>query len=504
VNPRLNTDEPPVDGATVPDVKRVHGAPGHRVLFHRAADHASAFRDQVADRAPRAAISAAALQARFDGPTPEVGQDPLAVLDALQSAADPGLTASAGPRFFGWVIGASDPVGVAADMLTSAWGQNAGAYACSPAAAMAEKVAARWLLDILRLPEECSVGFVTGATMAGFVCLAAARSAVLAQVGWDVEADGLAGAPPVRVLVGEDVHVTILAALRYLGFGNRATRVPTDAQGRMDAAALRTALALGSGPAIVIAQAGQVNTGDFDPVSELARTCRQHGAWLHVDGAFGLWARTVPELGQLTAGLDEADSWSVDGHKWLQLPYDSGFAIVRDSHAHRRAMSITASYLPPAGEAEYDAGQFVPELSRRARGFAVWAQLRALGRHGIADLVRHHCALARRLARRLASAPGVRVLNQVPLNQVIVSFGSGTQEECNELTRATLAQLQADNICLAGGANWHQHFVLRLSLIAAPLVEADVDRLAAAILAAWRHVQNAARPHEPAPVQQHS
>jgi glutamate/tyrosine decarboxylase-like PLP-dependent enzyme len=261
----------------------------------------------------------------------------------------------------------------------------------------------------------------------------------------------------------------------------------------MDAAALQTALSLGPGPAIVVAQAGQINTGHFDPVGELARICRKHGAWLHVDGAFGLWARTLPEMAQLTAGLEEADSWSVDGHKWLQLPYDSGFAIVRDSHAHRRAMSITASYLPPAEESEYDPGQFVPELSRRARGFAVWAQLRALGRHGIAELLRGHCALARRLARRLAGEAGVTVLNSIALNQIIVTFGTGTLEERNELTRATVAQLQADNICLAGGAQWRRHFVLRLSLIAAPLTEADVDRLAAAILAAWRHARSAAR-----------
>jgi glutamate/tyrosine decarboxylase-like PLP-dependent enzyme len=488
---RSNPNEWPCGFASVIELEPVATA-GHRPLFQRAADHASAFRDRVADRGPRPVISAAALQARFDGPTPEVGQDSLAVLDALRSAAEPGLTAAAGPRFFGWVIGASDPLGVAADMLTSAWGQNAGAYACSPAAAMAEKVAARWLLDILRLPQECSVGFVTGATMAGFVCLAAARSAVLAQVGWDVETEGLAGAPPVRVFVGEDGHATIPAALRYLGLG-RPTRLPTDVEGRVDAVALQAALCLGTGPAIVVAQAGQINTGQFDPVGELARICRKHGAWLHVDGAFGLWACTVPEMAQLTAGIEEADSWSVDGHKWLQLPYDSGFAIVRDSHAHRRAMSITASYLPPAEESEYDPGQFVPELSRRARGFAVWAQLRALGRHGIAELVRGHCALARRLAQRLAGEAGVTVLNSVALNQVIVTFGTGTLMERNEFTHATVAQLQADNICLAGGAQWRGHFVLRLSLIAAPLVAADVDRLAAAILAAWRHVRSAAR-----------
>jgi glutamate/tyrosine decarboxylase-like PLP-dependent enzyme len=490
---RLNPDEWPVGGATVTDLKRTLATAGYRRLFQRAIEHASAFRDRVADRPPRPTISAAELQARFDGPTPEIGEEPLAVIDALNSAAEPGLAGCAGPRFFGWVVGASQPVGVAADMLTSAWGQNAGTYACSPAAAVAEKVAARWLLDMLRLPADSSVGFVTGTTMATFVCLAAARSAVLAQVGWDVEADGLQGAPPVRLFVGEDAHVTVHAALRYLGFGSRAVRIPADAQGRMDAPALRAALEQGSGPAIVVAQAGQMHTGEFDPIADLARTCRRHGAWLHVDGAFGLWARTVPELSDLTAGFEEASSWSVDGHKWLQLPYDSGFAIVRDAAAHRRAMSMSASYLPTPTASEYEPGQLVPELSRRARGFAVWAQLRALGRHGIADLVRRHCSLARRVARRLVAEPGVTVLNAVPLNQVIVTFGTGTIEECNTLTRATVEQLQEDNICLAAGAQWRRHFVLRLSLIAGPLVEADADRLTAAVLAAWRRVRSRAR-----------
>lgn len=487
------THAQPVLSSTIAEARVAGAGDEDRRLFERAAQHAGNFRAGVSDRPPRPVISAAELQALFDGPTPELGEEPLRTLDALNAAADPGLTGSTGTRFFGWVIGASHPVGVAADMLTSAWGQNAGAYACSPAAAMAEKVAARWLLDILRLPRECSVGFVTGATMAGFVCLAAARNAVLARVGWDVEAEGLVGAPPVRVFLGQDAHITILAALRYLGLGGRPIRVPSDADGRMDARALRAAVASGNGPAIVIAQAGQLNTGAFDPMPELVRTCREHGAWLHVDGAFGLWARAVPEMAELTAATEEADSWSTDGHKWLQLPYDSGFAIVRDVQAHRRAMSMTASYLPVAAEEEYDPGQFVPELSRRARGFAVWAQLRALGRQGVTNMVRHHCALARRLAGRLAREPGVRVLNTVRLNQIIVSFGTGNPEECSELTRATIAQLQADNICLAGGANWHEQFVLRLSLIAAPLVESDVDRLAAAISTAWRRVQSEAR-----------
>jgi glutamate/tyrosine decarboxylase-like PLP-dependent enzyme len=461
-------------------------------LLERAVSHACKFRDSVSDRVPRPIIPAGDLCALFDGPTPEASEDPLAVIDALNAAAEPGLTASVGPRFFGWVIGASQPVGVAADMLTSVWGQNAGLYATSPAAAMAEKVAARWLLDMLQLPKECSVGFVTGATMAGFVCLAAARTAVLARVGWDVESDGLAGAPSVRLFIGADAHVTAFAALRYLGFGDRAaTRVPCDSEGRMDPTALRALLSAGRGPAVVVAQAGQINTGAFDCAADIARVCREHGAWLHVDGAFGLWARLVPEMTGLTAGLEEADSWSTDGHKWLQLPYDTGFAIVRDASAHRRAMSISASYLPSAGEVEYDPGHYVPELSRRARGFPVWAQLRALGRQGLTNMVRYHCALARRLARRLDSETGVEVVNEVCLNQIIVRFGIGSAAECSVLTRATITQLQVDNICLAGGADWHGEYVLRLSLISAPLTEPDVDRLAAAVLAAWRRVRDA-------------
>jgi glutamate/tyrosine decarboxylase-like PLP-dependent enzyme len=470
-----------------------HADSAHRLLFERAAEHSARFRDGIDARPPRPAIGAAELQARFDGATPEIGMDPVQAIDALNAAADPGLSGSAGPRFFGWVIGASAPAGVAADQLTSAWGQNAGAYATSPAAALAEKTAARWLLDILGLPPECSVGFVTGATMANFVCLAAARTAVLGRIGWDVERDGLTGAPPTRLLVGSDAHMTVFAALRYLGFGEQVTLVASDAEGRMDPRALADALSRGTGPAIVIAQAGQIHTGAFDPMHSIASVCRQHAAWLHVDGAFGLWAKTVPALADMTRGIEEADSWATDGHKWLQLPYDSGFAIVRDSAAHRRAMSINSSYLPPAADAEYDPGQYVPELSRRARGFAVWTMLRVLGRQGISAMVRHHCALAQRLAKRLAMEPGVSVLNTVWLNQVLVSFGD--QANRDSLTRATIERLHADNICFAGGTQWRGHFALRLSIIAAPLSENDIDRLAVAILAAWRHVQSTQVPH---------
>ena len=461
---------------------------GHRPILERALLHANRFRDSLAGRAPWPVSNASELHAGFDGPTPEVGANPLTVIDALAAAAEPGLTASTGSRFFGWVIGASDPVGVAADLLTSAWGQNAGIYATSPAAAMAEKVAARWLLDILRLPPQSSVGFVTGATMAGFVCLAAARNTVLAKHGWDVEVEGLNGSPRVRVFIGDDAHATIFSALRYLGFGSRVIAIHSDDQGRMDAGELTSALAGGTGPAIVIAQAGQINTGAFDPMPAIVRACRQHGAWLHVDGAFGLWARCLPELTELTTGIEDADSWSVDGHKWLQLPYDSGFAIVRDSQAHRRAMGIAASYLPVANDLEYDPSQFVPELSRRARGFAAWAVLRRQGRQGIADMVRRHCALARAIAGRLAAEPGVRVLNSVDLNQVIVSFGTGTPEQRDTLTQSVIARMREENICLAGGARWHGRRVLRFSIIAGPLQEADIECLAAATISAWRYV----------------
>ena len=462
----------------------------HREIFGRALQHANRYRDSLAERPPATSLSAAELLARFDGPTPEVGSDPVAVIDALADSAESGLSSSAGVRFFGWVIGASDPVGVAADMLTSVWGQNAGNYACSPAAAVAEKVAARWLLDILRLPAESSVGFVTGATMASFTCLAAARNAVLARIGIDCEINGLAGAPRVRVFIGEEAHVTLYSALRYLGFGSQAIQIRADADGRMDADALEGALAAGEGPAIVIAQAGQIHTGAFDPMPAIVRASRRHGAWLHVDGAFGLWARAVPEMTDLTAGIDEADSWSVDGHKWLQLPYDSGFAIVRDEQAHRRAMSITASYLPVADGEEYDPGAFVPELSRRARGFPAWAVLRAFGRQGIAEMVRRHCAFARHLARRLAAVPGVNVLNPVDLNQVVVNFGAGTPQQREAVTRSVIGRLREENLCLAGGAVWRGRYVLRLSIISGPLSEADIERLADAIISAWHFVSS--------------
>jgi glutamate/tyrosine decarboxylase-like PLP-dependent enzyme len=256
----------------------------------------------------------------------------------------------------------------------------------------------------------------------------------------------------------------------------------------MKADVLARALAQGEGPAIVVAQAGQINTGAFDPVGEIAKACRAHGAWLHIDGAFGLWARAVPEMAAMVDGLDQADSWATDGHKWLQLPYDCGLVFVRDREAHRRAMTIAASYLPKA-EAEHDPSLYTPELSRRARGFAAWAVIKALGREGIAQMVRKHCAFARRVAERVSKEPGIQVLNDVCLNQVIIAFGNGEIEQQNETTRAVIARLQEDNIVFAGGGAWRDRWVMRLSIISAPLTEADIDRLGDAIVSAWRAVK---------------
>ncbi len=392
-----------------------------------------------------------------------------------------------GPRFYGWVIGASHPVGVAADMLTSAWGQNAGNHFASPAAAAVETVAARWLLDILDLPRQASVGFVTGATAANYVGLAAARGAVLKRVGWDVNANGLFGAPPIHVVIGDDAHTTAFSALQFLGLGHdRVIRIPTDDQGRMRADAFAQAVNGLTGPTIVVTQAGQLNTGAFDPIAAILPIARKHEAWIHVDGAFGLWARANPSTAPLASGLQHADSWATDGHKWLQTPYDCGYAIVRDAEAHRDAMTIAASYLPPVAEGERDPTHFVPELSRRARGFATFAMIRHLGRQGISDMVGRHVALAAGMARDLAREPGIQILNDVVLNQIIVRFGNDDAR-----TRETIARIQEDGVLFAGGARWRDQWVMRLSVISGPTTERDAERTVEAIRAAWRHVRQA-------------
>src|SRR4029079_140314 len=365
------------------------------------------------------------LLAAFGGPLPERGEASGEVISELARIADPGLIGSAGPRYFGFVIGGGLPAALAADWLTSAWDNNAGLYAIGPAASVAEEVAAGSLVDVFGLPADSSVGFSTGATMASFTALAAGRHRVLERAGWNVEEDGLIGAPDLAVVVGAEAHVTIHVSLQMLGLGrNRVFKVDADGQGRMRADALRETLAgLRDRPVLVCAQSGNVNTGAFDPLPEIVAAVRElPNAWLHVDGAFGLWAAVSPQLRTLTAGLADADSWTTVAHRWLSVPYDSGIAIVRDKAAHHAAMTLGAAYYVETEGAERDPYNWVAESSRRARGFPIYAALRALGRDGVVALIERCCSLARRMADGLRDAPGVTILNDVVLNQVLVRF----------------------------------------------------------------------------------
>ena len=463
-------------------------------VLAQAHEAALRFRRTIGERTQSPPTTYADLKARADFNTPETGAAADETIARLIDIAEPGLNAMTGPRFFAWVIGNSHPVGVAADWLGSAWGQNVGNHLASPGASILEEIAARWLLDILHLPIDCSVGFVTGATMASFTGLAAARSHVLARAGWDVEAHGLFGAPPIEVIIGDDAHTTVFSGLRMLGLGQeRVRRVATDAQGRMRIDAFRTALNESSDPVIAIAQAGQLNTGGFDPVGAMADALAGRNAWLHVDGAFGLWARACKATAHLADGFERADSWSTDGHKWLQTPYDCGYAIVRHPEPHRRAMTAAASYLPPAGSDERDPALYVPELSRRARGFATWALLRHFGRDGIDAMVERHCRLARRMAAKLAEEPGVAIVNDVVLNQAIVRFGADLDDAAGDaLTKRTIEHLQADGIAYAGGAQWRGRWVMRISVISWSTTDEDADRSVAAMIEAYRRARKEA------------
>ena len=455
----------------------------------RAAALAEAYRARVLANPTSAPPPPALLADAFAAPLPDSGAPGLEVIDTLARLAEPGLHATTGTGFFGWVIGASHPVGVAADWLTSAWGQNAGNHTASPAAAAAETTAERWLLELLDLPRDASIGFVTGATMANFVCLAAARGAVLRRLGHDPDAQGLFGAPPIEVVIGDDAHSTVFSALQFLGLGHdRVRRVATDDQGRMIAADAARTLAQCTGPIILCMQAGQLNTGAFDPHAIIA-LAHAKGAWVHVDGAFGLWARACPTRAHLAAGLQGADSWATDGHKWLQTPYDTGYAIVRDADSHRRAMTIAASYLPTVQAGERDPSHTVPELSRRARGFATWAMIQHLGRRGIAEMVERHCRLAAEMAAQLAAEPGIAVVNDVFLNQVILRFGNS-----DAATQSTVARLQSDGTIFAGAARWRGQWVLRLSIIAYPFDDQAAARAVAAITRAWQATRQGAPP----------
>lgn len=466
--------------------------PDLRPLFSRAAEHAARFRETLPDASARPAIDYHGMRERLSAPTPETGTAAEVILDELAELSGPGLMPTVGPRFFAWVMGASHPAGVAADMLVSAWGQNAGYQSTAPAAAALEEMAERWLLDILDLPAESGIGFSTGATVANGTCLAAARTGTLLKAGWDPDTDGLFGAPPVHVLIGADAHSSLFSSLQLIGFGRkRVITVDTDAGGRMLPSALEAAIRALIGPKVVIAQAGQINTGAFDPFTDIVAIGREHDAWVHVDGAFGLWARATPARKHLTAGIEGADSWVTDGHKWLQAPYDCGFAIVRHRDALTASMSQWSSYLPSIAQGDRVPSNYVPELSRRARGVPVWALIRHFGRQGIADMVERHCRLARRFAELLSAEPGVRVVNDVVLNQVIVNFGTGDAPARKAATEAVIARTLASGTCYVAGAAWRGDWVMRLSVTSGETTEADINLSAAAIIDAWRAVQAA-------------
>ena len=470
-------------------MKQRHSFPIRTGPLAAAADYAASYRSGKTNLHPTAGL--AELRSAFGGDLPARGQPGEEVIAELIRAAEPGLVGNTQAGFHAWVMGSSHLTGVAADWLTSVWGQNAGIFQSSPAAATAEEVACGWVLDVLDLPRASSVGITTGATMSGFICLAAARDEILRRSGYDLAKTGLQYAPPVTVYVSDETHVSNLAALRYLGFGeNNIIGIATDDQGRLKVDELTRRIANAAGPRIIVATAGHINTGAFDDFHALADLAGQQGAWLHVDAAFGLWARSSVATRYLTDGIDRADSWSTDGHKWLQVPFDAGFAIVRDRAAHRRAMDITASYLPDDPGDGRNATHFNPELSRRARGFALWATLKSLGREGIADMVRSHCDCASLLAHKLSGVPGIRILNDVTLNQVMLAFQPGPG--IGDTHTATLLMekaLNADGKHFFRSARWRDQTALRISVINHQTGPAHMQMLAQKIIRTWAGIR---------------
>lgn len=437
-----------------------------------AAERGISYRETIADRAVEPSAEAVAGARNFVEPMPEKGMDDHQVLAMLDDIGSPATITMAGPRYFGFVIGGSLPVTVATNWLTTAWDQNVGMHEVTPATSTLERVAMDWMIDLFGLPGDAAAAFVTGATVANFVSLAAARNRVYADMGWNVEADGLIGAPPVTIIIGEEAHPTLIKSLGMLGFGrNRAVRAPVDKQGRIDVSRFPTI----EGPTIVCTQAGNVNTGAFDPIGEICELVKPRSAWVHVDGAFGLWAAASPDREHLCAGFAAADSWATDAHKWLNVPYDSGIAFVRDAAALKSAMAITAEYLMTDTEFR-NPSDFTPELSRRARGVDVWAALKSLGRDGLAEMIDRCCSNARRFADGLSSA-GFEVLNDVVLNQVLVSFGD------DATNRRIIAEIQKEGTCWCGVTVWQGKTAMRISVCNWSTTEDDVDLSLAAIIA---------------------
>lgn len=459
--------------------------------------HAAALRwlEGVADRPVRPDADLATMAKRFDGPLPEEPMDPAKVIEELVSGAEQGLIAMNSPRFHGWVIGGATPAGIAADWLTAAWDQNTAMAEPTPALAAIENQTARWVLELAGLPAGSGVGFVTGGQVANLVCLAAARSGVAAAYGYDVDADGLVGAPPITVITADRVHSTVDKALRILGFGHATSiRLATDSNARILPGAMEEALAGTDGPVIVCAQAGDVNTGGIDRFEALcdildrSRSVRPPGGlWLHVDGAIGLWALASESLRPHFAGIERADSWSTDAHKWLNTPYDCGIAITAHPDAHRRALTLRADYLPDGGEARNPI-DWNPEMSRRARATAVYATIRALGRSGIAEMVERNVAMARRYARALSGEDGVEILNEVELNQVLVRLRDNRGQATHH-TPAVLAEVQASGVAYPTGTAWEGEPAIRISVSNWMTDTADVDATVEALVEAHRRLR---------------
>jgi glutamate/tyrosine decarboxylase-like PLP-dependent enzyme len=452
-------------------------------VLELASQQAMAYLMGLPERHVGATATAAQLRALLGGPLPEQSTSALETMGLLERAAESGgVVASSGPRYFGFVVGGTHPVSIAADWLVSAWDQNSGIHELGPAVAVAEQITAEWLVDLFGLPKGTSVGFPTGCAMAHVVALAAARHHVLAKAGWNVEQEGLQGAPAVHIVVGAQRHLTVDLALRYLGFGtSRVIVVPSDNQGRMRVGELRKSLAKLEGPIIVCAQIGDVNSGAIDPLEKICEIAHESEAWVHVDGAFGMWAAASPKLRGLVPGLDQADSWASDAHKWLNVPYDCGLVFVAHPEAHSSAMlNQRAGYLPTAVAEKRDPIEWVTDFSRRARSLPVWAALRTLGREGIAEQIDRCCALARRFATRLRETPGVQVLNKVALNQVMVRFGDD-----DDLTREVIKRLQESGVCWFGGTVWNGQAAMRISVASWQTTAEDVDATVSVIQQAF-------------------
>jgi glutamate/tyrosine decarboxylase-like PLP-dependent enzyme len=441
-----------------------------KTLLADAAERAAQYLEGIAERRVAPLPADVARLEALAGPLPELPSDPSEVLSMLDNFGSPATVATAAGRYFGFVIGGSLPAALAANWLAGAWDQNAAMQVMSPVAAKLEEIVLGWMVDLLGLPIGAGAGFVTGTTMANFTGLAAARTALLQRAGWNVEEDGLFAAPPLHVVVGEEVHVSLLKALSMLGLGrSRVTRVPADAQGRMRPEALPAL----DGRTLICVQAGNVNTGAFDPAGEVCARAHEAGSWVHVDGAFGYWAAVSPRYASLLAGAGAADSWAIDCHKWLNVPYDSAVAIVRKPEYLQAAMAMTAAYLTPGAGRE--PWHFAPEASRRARGVELWAAMRSLGRCGLAELIERNCQQAKLFADRLHAA-GFTILNDVVLNQVLVSFGS------DEETRRVIAGVQSDGTCWCGGTQWHGQAAMRISVSSWATTDEDVERSLAAMI----------------------